>query len=61
MFVCNCNGLRERDVSAVIDTGVRTPARVHRACGVQTQCGRCLKDIAGMIRARKAAERTAAQ
>lgn len=61
MFVCNCNGLRERDVHAVIETGARTPARVHRACGGRTQCGQCVKEIAGMIRARRTAERAAAQ
>jgi bacterioferritin-associated ferredoxin len=48
MYVCNCNGLRERDVRRILERRVTDPAEVHRALGCQPRCGRCLKDIARM-------------
>jgi bacterioferritin-associated ferredoxin len=54
MFVCTCNGVRERDVDAAIDGGARKPKAVHAACGVSPQCCRCLPEIADRIRKREA-------
>lgn len=53
MFVCICNALNERTVSDILATGggaVDTPAAIHRAAGCKPQCGRCLPDMADMIR-----------
>lgn len=49
MFVCNCNGLRERDAKGAIEGGARSPQGVHRQCGVKTQCGLCYDQIRQMI------------
>ena len=49
MYVCNCNGIREREVRAAIDAGAKRPAEVFRACGAQAQCARCVCDMRQMI------------
>ncbi|MBW8860747.1 MAG: (2Fe-2S)-binding protein [Caulobacter sp.] len=35
MYVCNCNGIREREVRAAIDAGATRPAEVFRHKGCQ--------------------------
>jgi len=50
MFVCTCNGVRERDIDAAIRAGARKPKAVHVACGTTPQCCRCLPEIADRIR-----------
>jgi len=50
MYVCNCKGLRERDVRGAIDAGARHVAHVFHACGERPQCARCVHRIVDMIR-----------
>lgn len=49
LYVCNCNGIREREVRAAIEAGAKRPAEVFRACGAQAQCARCVCDMRQMI------------
>ncbi len=53
MFVCNCNGVRQRDMSAAVDhvasCGAPTVAAVYAQCGVAPKCGRCKVDIQRML------------
>ena len=49
MYVCNCNGIRERDVRAAIDNGAQRPADIFRHQGCQPQCAKCVCDIKTMI------------
>lgn len=53
MFVCNCNGVRMRDMSAAVDhvasCGAPTVDAVYAACGVAPKCGRCKVDIQRML------------
>ena len=49
MYVCNCNGLRERDVRAAIEVGARRPSQVFRHCQERPQCAKCVCDIERMI------------
>ena len=49
LYVCNCNGIRERDVRAAIEGGAQRPAEVFRACGSRPQCARCVCEIKDMI------------
>ena len=49
LYVCNCNGIREREVRAAIEAGASRPAEVFRACGSQAQCARCVCDMRKMI------------
>ena len=50
MFVCNCNGIRCKQVDEAIKAGARRPQAVHAHHGCKAQCGRCLPEIAGRIR-----------
>ncbi len=59
MFVCNCNGVRMRDMSAAVDavleSGAPSVDAVYEACGVAPKCGRCKVDIRRMLDAANAA------
>jgi bacterioferritin-associated ferredoxin len=49
MYVCNCNGIREREVRAAIEAGAKRPAEVFKACDAKPQCARCVCDMKQMI------------
>ncbi len=49
MYVCNCNGIREREVRAAIEAGASRPAEVFKACDARPQCARCVCDMKQMI------------
>ena len=49
MYVCNCNGIREREVRAAIEAGATRPAEVFMACDARPQCARCVCDMKQMI------------
>ena len=49
MYVCNCNGIREREVRAAIEAGATRPAEVFRACDAKPQCARCVCEMKQMI------------
>jgi bacterioferritin-associated ferredoxin len=49
VYVCNCNGIRERDVRAAIEGGACRPAEVFRHCQSQPQCAKCVCDMRRMI------------
>ena len=50
MYVCICNGLKDKQLSAVID-GAEAPSvsDVYRELGCKPRCGKCLQDVAAMI------------
>jgi bacterioferritin-associated ferredoxin len=52
MYVCVCNGVTDREVSAAIDAGAKTRAEVTRACGAGGDCGSCHRTIDDMIGAK---------
>lgn len=53
MFVCNCNGVRMRDMASAVESvacsHAPTVAAVYQACGVAPKCGRCKVDIRRML------------
>ena len=59
MFVCNCNGIRCKQVDEAIRAGARKPRAVHAHHGCTVQCARCLPEIADRIR--RAADRVDAE
>ncbi len=61
MYVCNCNGIRERDVRAAIDQGASRPAEVFRHQGCRPQCAKCVCDMRCMIQDQQIALRYAAE
>lgn len=61
MYVCNCNGIRERDVHEALETGAARPADVFRHCNAAPQCAKCICDVRRMILASGEAMRHAAE
>ena len=61
MYVCNCNGIRERDVRAAIDAGACKPAQVFAYNQCQAQCARCVCDMRQMIQEQDRAMALAAE
>jgi len=52
MYVCNCNAITDRQVAQAIKDGCAHPQDIHRHCGKNPQCGRCLermRDILGAL------------
>jgi bacterioferritin-associated ferredoxin len=61
MYVCNCNGIRERQARAAIEAGARRPAEVFRHCGARPQCAKCVCDIKDLIEQQREQLRYAAE
>ncbi|HYF22025.1 MAG TPA: (2Fe-2S)-binding protein [Caulobacteraceae bacterium] len=61
MYVCNCNGIRERQVRAAIEAGAKKPADVFRHCDSTAQCCKCVCDMRRMIQDQTEALRLAAE
>jgi bacterioferritin-associated ferredoxin len=49
LYVCNCNGIRERQVRAAIQAGARRPAEIFKACDSKPQCARCVCDMRQLL------------
>jgi bacterioferritin-associated ferredoxin len=49
MYVCNCNGIRERRARALIEAGAATPAQIFRGCQAKPRCAKCVCDLRRMI------------
>ncbi len=49
MYVCNCNGVKRREVDEAIRAGADHPEAVLGHFGLEPCCGRCLPDIAEHI------------
>ncbi|HEX7757936.1 MAG TPA: (2Fe-2S)-binding protein [Caulobacteraceae bacterium] len=61
MYVCNCNGLRERQVRAAIEAGACRPAEVFKATGCAPRCAKCVCEMRDMIETSREALRYAAE
>lgn len=61
MYVCNCNGIRERDVRDAIDAGAVKPADIFRRCQSHPRCAKCVCDMRRMIDETRDALRFAAE
>ena len=45
MFICICNGINERQVSAAIDSGAAKVSEIYRANGCAPRCGQCVPQM----------------
>jgi len=61
VYVCNCNGIRERDVRAAIDAGAARPAEIFKRCDAAPQCARCVCDMRQMLAQQRELLRYAAE
>jgi bacterioferritin-associated ferredoxin len=49
VYVCNCNGIREREVRAAVAAGARRPADVFKSKGCAPKCAKCVCDMRALI------------
>lgn len=49
VYVCNCNGLRKRDVAAAIEAGATRPRDVFARNQCTAQCAKCVCEMREMI------------
>ena len=49
VYVCNCNGLRQRDVAAAIEAGAARPRDVFARHQCAPQCAKCVCEMRRMI------------
>ena len=61
MYVCNCNGIRERDARAAIDAGAIRPAQIFRSRQCSPRCAKCICDMRRMIQESQQSLRYAAE
>jgi bacterioferritin-associated ferredoxin len=61
MYVCNCNGIRERDVREAIESGASCAGEVFVKHECRVRCGRCVQDMQVMIRSVQVIENIAAE
>ena len=61
MYVCNCNGIREREARVAIEQGASKPAEIFRHCQARPRCAKCVCDMRRMIQDSEEALRLAAE
>ena len=61
MYVCNCNGIRERDVAAAVEAGAKRPRDVFRLHQCEAQCAKCVCEMRELIQDRSETLRLAAE
>jgi bacterioferritin-associated ferredoxin len=61
LYVCNCNGLRKRDVAAAIEAGAQCPREVFARHQCAVQCARCVCEMREMIQDNRQAFALAAE
>jgi bacterioferritin-associated ferredoxin len=59
VYVCNCNGIRERQVRAAVAAGARRPVEVFKAHGCAPRCAKCVCDMREIISEARADAETA--
>ena len=61
VYVCNCNGIRERDARAAIAAGATKPVEIFRHCQGAARCAKCVCDMRRMIQDSEQSLRYAAE
>ena len=49
MYVCICNAIKDKEMSAAAGDDASTVADVFKRCGARPKCGKCLPDVAELI------------
>lgn len=50
MYICNCNGITEKEILGAVDLGCSTLGDLQRDLGVATCCAKCLPDASRLLR-----------
>ncbi|MDV7340245.1 (2Fe-2S)-binding protein [Terasakiella sp. A23] len=49
MYVCVCNGIREKQVRKAVNDGAATVGRVFKAHGCKPECAQCVNCMRNVI------------
>jgi bacterioferritin-associated ferredoxin len=49
-YVCLCNGITDEAVRRAAAAGARSPQAVLDALGCRSQCGKCQREMAALLR-----------
>ena len=61
VYVCNCNGIREREARGAIAAGASKPAQIFHHCQSRPRCAKCVVDMRRMIQESQTVLRFAAE
>ncbi len=61
MYVCNCNGIREREARAAIQAGASRPVEIFKSLECSPRCAKCVCDMRRMIQDTRQALKYAAE
>lgn len=50
MYICNCNGITEREIRGAVELGCATLNDLQRDLGVASCCGRCVPEASKLLR-----------
>jgi bacterioferritin-associated ferredoxin len=50
MYLCNCNGITEREIQGAVELGCASVADLTRDLGVGSCCGKCVPDARQLLR-----------
>jgi bacterioferritin-associated ferredoxin len=50
MYICNCNGITERQIQGAVDLGCASLEDLTRDLGVGSCCGKCVPDACKLLR-----------
>jgi bacterioferritin-associated ferredoxin len=54
LYVCNCNGIRDRDARAAVAAGAQKPVEIFRHCQADVQCAKCVCEMRRLIQEARA-------
>ena len=54
MYVCNCNGIRERDARAAVAAGAQKPVHIFDHCQGRVRCAKCVCEMRRLIHEERA-------
>lgn len=49
MYVCNCNGITEREIRGALELGCASVDDLKRDLGVASCCGKCLPEACQLV------------
>jgi bacterioferritin-associated ferredoxin len=49
MYICNCNGITEREIRGAVELGCASIEDLRRDLGVASCCGKCLPDARSLL------------
>jgi bacterioferritin-associated ferredoxin len=61
MYVCNCNGIRQRQLLDAAESGARQPGDVFVQYKCAAKCGRCIEEMKVFLTSIRNKEAMAAQ